>query len=221
MASQCFTPIKAEVARVVKLDVCGNPVTGASSAVAVFDGFTQISPSPEYEEGEEFLTKKANGQPCVNQKDPNFLKRVGLEITCCNLDPDVIVMLTGEDLIVTGAPATGTGVAFGEGLLLARFSLEVWQPLAGTVCSTTGGQLFVYWAFPNVGNTMVSDWTLENAPTEFSLSADTQKIGTLWDRGPGSGAKYLGAAPALDRHFLFNVTDIPPPAAACGAALLT
>lgn len=223
MPSTCFTPIKAEVARVVKLDVCGNPVTGASSAVAVFDGFTQISPSPEYEEGEEFLTKKANGQPCVNQKDPNFLKRVGLDITFCNIDPDVIAMLTGEDLIVTGGPATGTGVAFGEGLLLARFSLEVWQPLAGTVCSLTGQQQFAYWAFPNVGNAQVGDWTIENAPTEFQISANTEKMGTLWGRGPGTGTKYIGTAPtaASATHFLFNVVALPPPTASCGAVLLT
>jgi hypothetical protein len=224
MPSQCFTPIKAKVARVVKLDVCGNPVTGASSSVAVFDGFTQINPSPEYEEGEEFLTKKANGEPCVNQKDPNFLKRVGLDITFCNIDPDVIVMLTGERLITTGGPATGTGVAFGEGLLLARFSIEVWQPLAGLACSTSGNPLYVYWAFPNVGNTMISDWTIEQAPTEFSISANTQAAGALWGRGPGSAAvpKYIGTAlvPTDLEHFLFNVTDVPPPIASCGAALL-
>jgi hypothetical protein len=211
------------VARVVKVDVCGNPVTGASSAVATFDGFTQINPSPEYEEGEEFVTKKASGALCVNEKDPNELKRVGLDITFCNIDPDVITLLTGERLIVTGAPATGTGVAFGEGLLLSRFSLEVWQPLAGTVCAVGGSQLFAYWAFPNVGNTMIGDWTIENSPTEFNLTAETKAAGPLWGRGPGSGPFYIGTALSqADReHFLFNVTDVPPPEASCGAVLLS
>jgi hypothetical protein len=187
----------------------------------VFDGFTQISVTPEYEEGEEFLTKKANGEPCVNEKDPNFLKRVGLEITFCSIDPDVIVLLTGERLIVTGGPATGTGVAFGEGLLLNRFSLEVWQPLSGQVCSTSGAQQFAYWAFPNVGNAMVGDWTYENGPMEFTVSGDTKKAAEAWGRGP-KAPYYLGTAlSAADaEHFLWNITDVPPPTATCGATTL-
>lgn len=225
MPATCFTPIKARVARITRLDVCGNPVTGAGNQV-VFDGFTQITPSPEYEEGEEFLTKKANGEPCVNEKDPNFLKRVGLDVTLCQIDPDAIVIMTGERLLVTGGPATGTGVMFGEGLLTARFSLEVWQPLAGTVCSTSGAQLFAYWVFPNVGNAMIGDWNVENAPTEFSISADTKAAATGWGFGPGpstfgSAPKYLPSAVATDEHFGFNVSAVPPPVAStCGAITL-
>lgn len=224
MATQCVSPIKAQVARVTKLDVCGNPVTGAGNQV-VFDGFTMIEPSPEYEEGEEYLTKKANGQPCVNEKDANFLKRVGLTVTFCNIDPDLITMMTGERLLTTGGPATGTGVAFGEGLLLARFSLEAWQPLAGTVCSATGQQLFMYWVFPNVGNSMIGDFSIEQAPLEFSVEADTKAAGSGWGQGPGpstfaSNPKYVPSAIATDEHFAFNVSAVPPPTAACGAITL-
>lgn len=220
MPATCFTPIKARVARVARLDVCGNPVTG-TGGMAVFDGFTQIAVTPEYEEGEEFITKKANGDVCVNDKDPNFLKRVGLEITFCSIDPDVIVLLTGERLIVTGGPATGTGVAFGEGLLLNRFSLEVWQPLSGAVCSTSGVQQFAYWAFPNVGNAMVGDWTYENGPMEFSVSADTRAAGANWGRGP-KAPFYIGTGLVTSdaEHFLWNITDVPPPVSTCGAQTL-
>jgi hypothetical protein len=219
MPALCFSPIKARVARIVRLDVCGNPVTGAGGQV-VWDGFTQITPSPEYEEGEEFTVKKATGALCVNDKDPNELKRVGLDITMCSIDPDAIVLMTGERLITTGGPVTGTGVFFGEGLLTARFSLEVWQPLAGQACSVAGNPLFVYWAFPNVGNAMIGDWNIENAPTEFSVSAETKAVGTLWGRGPVAPF-YLGAAVQAGEHFGFNVTDVPPPlATTCGAITL-
>lgn len=222
MPTTCITPIKAEVARIVKLDVCGNPVTGATSAVAVFDGFISIAPSPQYEEGQEFLTKKANGQPCVNQKDPNFLKRVALTVEFCNIDPDIIVMMTGERLLTTGGPVTGTGVAFGEGLLLSRFSLEVWQPLAGAICSPSGQQLYLYWAFPNIGNAMLGDFTIENGPTSITLTADTQACGLRWGDGPGTGVSWLnGNVLNTDEHFAFNVSAVPPPVAACGATTLT
>jgi hypothetical protein len=223
MPTLCSTPIKARVARIVKLDVCGNPVTGASSSVVITDGFISIDVSPEYEEGEEFLTKNANGAPCVNQKDPNFLKRVGLSIEFCNIDPDAIVLLTGERLLVTGGPATGTGVVFGEGLLLARFSLEVWQPLAGVgACSATGQQYHLYWAFPNVGNTMISDFTMENGPMSFTIDANTNGAGLLWGDGPGTGVSYLNnSVLAADEHFAFNVSAATPPTATCGSVLLT
>src|SRR5262245_26266457 len=112
MATICATPIKARVMRLVKVDTCGVPVTGASSAVVISSGFIQVKMSPEYEEGEEFLLKTANGDACVNQKDPSFLKRVGLNLEFCQVDPDAIIVVTGERLITGGAPVTGTGVVF-------------------------------------------------------------------------------------------------------------
>ena len=53
MVAQCVSPIQARVARLIKLDTCGNPVTGASSSVVVTNGFISINPSPQYEDGEE------------------------------------------------------------------------------------------------------------------------------------------------------------------------
>lgn len=220
MASICASPIKARVARITRLDICGVPVTGAGGQV-VTDGFIQISPSPEYEDGEEFLQKNANGDPCVNDRDPSFLKRVGLSVDFCRIDPDAVVLMTGERLLTTGGPVTGTGVAFGEGLLLARFGLEVWQPLAGSgACSATGQQFFMYWAFPNVGNARISDFTFENAPLTFTVEGDTKAASPLWGNGPGVTDWLNGNVLASDEHFAFNITTVPPPTATCGAITL-
>lgn len=218
MPSTCFAPIKARVARIYRLDVCGNPVTGAG-AMVTFDGFVQIQASPEYEEGEEFLLKNANGGLCVNDKDANELKRVGLSVEFCTIDPDAIVLMTGERLLTTGGPATGTGVAFGEGLLTARFSLEVWQPISGAQnCSVGGTQQFVYWAFPNVGNAMIGDFTFENGTFTLTVDAETKRTGPLWGRGPtGVAPFYLPTAMDPTEHFAFNVAAIPPPLPTCGA----
>ena len=78
MVAQCVAPIQARVARLIKLDVCGNPVTGAQSAVVVTDGFVSINPSPQYLDGEEHQQRKANGELCVYQKDPSELTRVDI-----------------------------------------------------------------------------------------------------------------------------------------------
>jgi hypothetical protein len=220
MPTLCASPIKARVARIVQLTECGVIVTGAGAQV-VTDGFIQIAPSPEYEEGEEHLVLNANGSPCVNEKDPNFLKRVGLSIDFCKMDPDAVVLMTGERLLATGSPVTGTGVAFGEGLLTARFSLEVWQPLAGAgACSATGVTYYMYWAFPNVGNAMIGDFTMENAPLTFSIEADTKAASATWGNGPGSIDWLNGNTIAADEHFAFNITTVPPPTPTCGAFAL-
>ena len=222
MAATCVTPIKASVIRFIKLNSCGVPITGASSAVATFNGFISVGATPDYEEGEEFILKRADGSLCVNEKDPNELKRVGLEVEVCTLDPDLQVLVSGERLLTAGAPATGTGVAYGEGQLTARYSMELWQPIAGAgACSPGGVQQYVYWLFGNVGNTMIGDFTFENGTFTFTFSSETKAWSTLWPLLIGSLTTGLGTNTLQDlEHFLWNITTTPPPTATCGAVLL-
>lgn len=222
MAATCVTPIKASVIRLIKLDSCGVPVTGASSSVVTFNGFVSVAVTPDYEEGQEFIQKRADGSLCVSDKDPNELKRVSLDVEVCTLDPDLQVIASGERLLTDGAPATGTGVAYGEGQLTARFSLELWQPIAGAnACSPGGVQQYVYWLFGNVGNTMIGDFTFENDVFTYSFSAETKRWSTLWPLRIGSLATGLGTNTLLsDEHFLWNITTTPPPTAGCGAVLV-
>lgn len=220
MVAQCVSPIQARVARLIKLDVCGNPVTGASSAVVVTNGFVSIEPSPQYQDGEEHTQRKADGTLCVYQKDPSELTRVDLTTNFCVLDPDAIVVITGERLLTT-ADVTGTGVAYGEGALTARHSLEVWQPVVGAgACSATGEQQFVYWAFFNAGNAKIQDFTFENAPFQFTTLTETEAVGPLWLSRSGA-ATWLGTNTVeTGEHFLHNITTAAPPTPSCGAVLL-
>ena len=205
----------------IKLDVCGNPVTGAESAVVTTDGFVSINPSPQYLDGEEHQQRKANGALCVYQKDPSELTRVDLTTNFCILDPDAIVVITGERLLTTGA-ATGTGVAYGEGQLTARHSLEVWQPNTGSgACDASGQQRFVYWAFPNAGNAKIQDFAFENAPFQFTTLTETQAVGPRWLELSGADVWLGSNTVETGEHFLHNVTTAAPPVASCGAVLLT
>lgn len=220
MVAQCVSPIQARVARLIKLDVCGNPVTGAESAVVVTNGFISIEPSPQYLDGEEHSQRRADGALCVYQKDPSELTRVDLTTNFCVLDPDAIVVITGERLLTTG-DVTGTGVAYGEGPLTARHSLEVWQPVVGAgACDASGAQQYVYWAFMNAGNAKVQDFTFENAPFTFTTLTETKAVGNLWLSLSGA-ATWLGTNTIeTGEHFLHNITTAAPPDASCGAVLL-
>ena len=222
MVAICASPIKARVMRIIRLNECGVPVSGTGSLI-VSKGFVSIEAAPEYEDGEEFLIKNANGETCVNEKDANTLKRVGLTMNFCQVDPDMVAIVAGERVLTTGSPtATGTGVAFGEGLLTARFSLEVWQPLAGQgACGASGNPLFIYWAFPNVGNAKIGNFTFENAPLTFQMTADTKAAAAQWGDGP-TAPSYLPGALQTDEHFAFNISDVAPPTpTGCGATSLT
>lgn len=221
MVATCVSPIQARVARLIKLDTCGNPVTGASSAVVVTNGFVSIAPSPQYQDGEEHTQRRADGSLCVYKKDPSELTRVDLTKNWCVLDPDVLVVITGERLLTTNT-VTGTGVAYGEGQLTSRFSLEVWQPVVGAgACDSGGNQQYVYWAFPNVGNSKVQDFTFENAPFQFTTLSETAAAGPLWLSRSGA-VTWLGEDNTIETtdHFLHQITTETPPTATCGAVLL-
>jgi len=224
MVSQCVTPIKGRVIRVMKLDVCGSIVTGASSAMVVADGFISVKNSPQYEDGTEFVKKRADGFLCVNQKDPGQLKRVELESVFCTIDPDLRVIMDGARLLQTSG-VTGSGAVFTDALNTNRFSLEIWQNITGRgACNSAGQQQYVYWFYPNLGNPKISDFTVENAALEWHETMESQGVGYNWGAYPTAAppSTYLGGnALQVGDHYGYMITSVAPPTAACGAVLVT
>jgi len=223
MTDRQISPIKAKVIRAVKLDTCGNPVTGASSSMLVTKGFTSIQLSPDYEEGQEFMQKLADGTACLNQKDPAFLKRIGIEGHFCTMSPDLIQMQTGYTEIFTGSgPVTGTGLMFDNRVLDARYSLELWQPVGGVgACDASGNTYYVYWAFPNVTNGKMNAWTFQNDVFDWVVANETDGAGYQWGDGPGASTWLpAGVTVPAGTHGLFNITTTPPPAITAGAVAL-
>lgn len=217
--SVCASPIKAEVARFTLLDQCGVPITGPGSAQVVTDSFTEITNTPNYESGTRFLQRKANGEPCVNEQDPGFLNWVEQTTNLCTLDVDLIAMVTGEDTINEGsADPEFIGVQFGEGLLNAKFSKEVWQPVSGEgACDPEGNQQYVYWAFPHEFDAQVQAFTFANDVFTFSFMSKTRKTSPLWDLGDPWLADSPTASWGPSKHYAFSITTVPPPEPACGA----
>lgn len=196
----------------------------------VVSKFASIATTPEYHDGDEVIVDNADGSNCIADRAPNYLKRIGLNLKLCAIDPDGVVIVTGERLLGAGSPVTGSGIAFGEGLLTARFSLEVWQDVAGIgACDPSGVQRYFYWAYPNVGNPKVGAYTIDKGAPTLELTADTKAASPLWGDGPGSiswlptGAAAVAAGRdkiASDEHFAFNITTVPPPTPTCGATVV-
>lgn len=219
--STCATPIKGTVLRVVALDACGNPVTGTSGFVASSSGFVQVQMSPDYEDGEEFFERTASGAPCVNQKDDPTLKRFGLTIDWCEVNVLLASYIIDARTLGTGTPVTGTGFAVAEGNPTNRYSLEVWQQVAGSgACDASGAQRYIYNAWPNVGATKIGDYTVENAKSTLQAIAETRGASATWDTLVGSSWLPAGASVLTDEHWVWNVTTVAPPTAACNSTTL-
>ena len=143
--STCATAIKGTHMRIIELDACGVPVTGASGQVSVTKGFVQVNMEPQYEDGVEFFERTADGSPCVNQKDDPTLKRMNLTSQFCEVNASAVALMISARELTSGTPATGTGFAVAEGNPTRRYSLEVWQEVAGAgACDASGQQRYIY-----------------------------------------------------------------------------
>jgi hypothetical protein len=222
-AAICASPIKGTHLRLVKVDACGVPVTGASGLVVVTKGFIQVTMSPQYEDGEEFFERTADGTACVNEKDDPTLKRLELGVQFCEVNPLAASYVLSARDITSGAPATGYGFALAEGQPTNRFSIEVWQKVAGSgACDPSGVQRYIYNAWPNVGAVQLQDYVVENGTSTLEFNSETSGASTLWGDGPGAGTSWLpaGFAVEADEHWLWSITTVAPPTEACSTGTL-
>lgn len=219
--STCVTPIKGTHLRIIALDACGMPVTGTSGMVGVSSGFVQVQMEPDYEDGEEFFERTASGAACVNQKDDPTLKRMGLTVQMCEVNVSAISYIISARELTTGTPTTGTGFAVAEGNPTNRFSLEVWQEVAGAgACDASGNQRYIYHAWPNVGATQIGSYTIENGRSTFEFTSETKGAAATWDTQVGSTFLPAGQFVDTDEHWVWNVTTTAPPTVACDPTTL-
>lgn len=219
-SSNVAAPIKGRVIRIVKLDTCGNPVTGTGGMQIVHGAFTQVAQDPQYEEGTEFFERTASGALCVNQKDDPVLKRMQLTSDMCSINISGMAFMMSARELTVGAPTTGFGFAVSEGSPSNRFSYEVWQEVAGAgACSSTGQQQYIYNAWPNCGSAKLGGYNIALDRSTLQIICETRAIAssatTGWLAKNGSSA-WLPAGFAVVglEHWLFNITTTPPPTAA-------
>lgn len=215
----CAAPIKGSHLRIVAVDDCGVPITGSGALTVVTKGFVQVAMEPDYEDGEEFVERNADGELCVNQKDKPSLKRLQLTVDWCEVDPVLAAYVMSARLLDTAAePVTGTGFALAEGEPETKFSMEVWQRVAGSgACDPSGAQRYIYNAFPHVGNAQVGSYTIENARSTLQFISETFPASALWGNGPGATSWLpVGETIEANEHWAWNITTEPPPTPVCG-----
>ena len=214
----CDSPIEGLIIRITKLNACGVPVTGASSAQIVMDGFTQVQQSPQYDTGDRKITRKANGALCQNYKIPDQYTNDELTIDFCVWNPGIIVYtLAGRLLTATSTP-TGTGFALGTwaNASMAHWSLELWQAPPQS-CDASGIVYYPYHAWPHIADGKRGDTTYSLDPTMLQIIGNTYDASPLWTVGD----TYLSTGEVEQGdHWLRNLTSTAPPPSACAIATI-
>lgn len=227
MASQCPAVVRGRVMRVVKLDACGVPVVGASSA-SVTDGFISVAASPQYEGGDPIRVLNANGDLCINAKGKAQLAQEDLTITLCQVNPNVINLMTGAPLVLDNATPTPNTVGFRKqcGSANVNFGIEVWSEIANQACTTSNVQYW-YSLWPLVTNAQYGDYTIENGAVNMVITGSAF-CNSAWGTGPYNVVNSLpGPAPSklltpIGANDLYHgqVTDLAPPVSACGVVAI-
>jgi hypothetical protein len=219
MATKCFNVVRGKRVRVTELNSCSIPVTGGSFVVS--EGFVQVEITSELEDGEEYVQKNADGKLCVNLRAPDSLKRLNVTVDWCQIDPDIINLITGSPLEMSGADAVGFRIQEGEADV--RWALELWTGLGDTTCDD-GVVEYGYLLLPLITGSTVGDVTIENATATFQTTGYTEG-NSGWGVGPydviGSPAAPLDVAISAIDHALIRTTVVAPPTAVCGAQIIT
>lgn len=227
MATKCMSYVRGRSIRVTRLDACGRPVEGDSSVV-VSKGWTSVGFTANTNEGEEISVSNAAGETCIRVPGtPSFLG-YNVEVTFCQVDPDLFSLMTGQAQVVDAAGdvigfAMDTAVSTGD----VRFALEVWAGTAGgaSSCDDPNAQgSYGYFLLPLVQGGVVGDFTIENAEVTFTVTGATTLDGNQWGLGLHPAVLDAGGDPALlaepltsTQHMLGITTTLAPPVPQCGA----
>jgi hypothetical protein len=222
--------------RVTRLDGCGRPDTRpefADFAQVTSDGFVSVEVTANIEEGDAISVTNAAGKVCVSQTPCPTLTGYSVNLTFCNVDPDLFALTTGQDSVLD--PVSGEGIGFrvntGKSGCDSGFALEVWSSVPGVTCPVDENGDPVegtempsgYILFPFLQGGVFGDFTIENDAVSFVVQGAVTKDGAGWGVGPydvtldDAGV----AGPLTDRidpkdHMHVQVTYVAPPEPGCG-----
>jgi hypothetical protein len=126
----------------------------------------RVSFTPEYEEGDEFTEKSANGAVCVTYKSPDTLKRITMELAICEPDPELSALISGGLLLRknTGTSVQSIGWAapgVGDDPAGNGVAIEAWS-IAIKDGRKAASYPYFHWVFPFAKLRQSGDRVIEN-----------------------------------------------------------
>jgi hypothetical protein len=170
MATQDYAAsIQGVSIRVTRLDASGNLLNTPGDSYTT-SGFTRLSFTPEYADGDEIVEKGADGTIKVTYKAATTLKRITMELAITEPDPELTQMLSGGLLLRknTGTFASPvnksigwSSVAVGDDPAGYGVAIETWS---NAILNGKREPTFPYfhWVFPYAKLRLTGDRVVEN-----------------------------------------------------------
>ena len=222
----CVSYLQGLVIRATKLDSCGALVAGSCSTV-VSKGFISMELEADETDGQEISPTLADGSRCYYYMSPKLLNGIKATIEFCQVDPELINLLTGAPLVVDDATPTPASIGFttdSASYGLANVAIELLMATAGGGCTT--GRRWGYYLLPWLYQGTVGKPTIENDAVNFTIEAMTRD-GNQWGVGPydiqltSAGAPSpLFTALSTTAHDLLMPVNLAPPTPVCGCQTL-
>lgn len=161
MAQDNASSVAGVAIRLTRLNASGALVTGPSASY-VTKKFVSLGFTPEYETGDEFTTKAADGSVCATWKAPDTLKRVTLSIALCDPDPEFSEMIAGGQLLSAGGKSVGWKAPIvGVDATPDGVAIEVWS-IANVGGRQAAVNPFWHWIFPYAQMHMAGERAIQN-----------------------------------------------------------
>ena len=207
MATKILKSIKGKTVRLTRLDECGEVVEGSCSTL-VADCFVSVTLTGEYEAGDEYIQKNAWGELCINDKDPDVLKRVNVSIVFAEINPDALDILVAANPVVSGGNTIGASI--GTEANENSFALEVWTKKAGQDC--VGGTIeYGYFLLPFVKNGKIDgDLAIENGALTVTVMGEAFPATAAWGTSPYTPNPFVQPFPTGDVWGVVVTTAQPP-----------
>ena len=222
----CLPLVKGRRIRVTRLDGCGRPIYGDDSQV-ISKGFVSVSFTANTTETDEINQTNASGEVCIYEPSETSLVGYGVEIQFCKVDPDLLALVTGQNVVLAadGETAIGFDIDTKIGLENSNFALELWTGSpTGDACATDQAQgQFGYILLAYLRGGILGDFTVENAAVTFTVTGANTREGNAWGVGPYNVTTINGvpgpmATPITTSTALRTMlVDLAPPADECGA----
>jgi hypothetical protein len=207
MTTSILKSIKGKVVRLTRLDECGAVIEGSCTTV-VSECFISVTMSGEYEAGTEYVQKDAWGDLCINDKDPDILKRVNVSIQFAEINPDALDIITESSPVIVAGNTIGS--SFGSTPNETSFALEVWTKRTGVDCNATTPE-WGYFVLPYVRNGKIDgDITIENGALTFTVMGEAFGAPATWGTGPYDTNPFVQSFPAGDIFGMVVTTTQAP-----------
>lgn len=199
----CFQSFQVCGMRVGRLDATGAPSTGADNrylAKAPID----VTLTPQYQNGVELTVENGCGSLCGYYKSPDLLKSYDIKFALCDLDIELINILTSGDTTLVN-PTTTANIGFELPAVTSTtgnyapngVSLEMWSKRwHGSSTPASPAKQWWRWSFPraflHIGEVKLGNQFLQ-VPIEGFLQESPNWHKGPWGDYPGASLGAIGA----------------------------